>query len=52
MRKIVQKLYFQGLNGFEKQIDRFFELAKYLYNQILKRENFEIVLHDVIFLRY
>lgn len=36
----------KGLNGFEKQIDRFFELAKYLYNQILKRENFEIVLHD------
>jgi hypothetical protein len=47
MRKIVQKLYFKGLNGFEKQIDRFFELAKYLYDQILKRDNFEIVLHNV-----
>ena len=29
------------------QIDGLFELAKYLYNELRKRENFMMVLHDV-----
>ena len=29
------------------QIDGLFELAKYLYDELRKRENFMMVLHDV-----
>jgi glutamate decarboxylase len=37
----------KGESGFEKQINRLFDLARLLYEQLKMRENFEIVLHDV-----
>lgn len=38
----------KGDIGFEKQIDRLFDLANLLYEQLKIRENFEIVLENVI----
>jgi glutamate decarboxylase len=37
----------KGDIGFENQIDRLFYLAKFLYDQVKRRENFEIVLEEV-----
>lgn len=38
---------FKGDDGFERQIDKLFDLAQLLYEQIKQRENFEIVLEEV-----
>ena len=37
----------KGDVGFENQVDKLFDLASFLYNQVKMRKNFEIVLNDV-----
>jgi glutamate decarboxylase len=38
----------KGDDGFEKQIDRLFDLAQLLYDEVKRRQNFELVLQNVI----
>ena len=45
--KIKITLLQKGDSGFEKQVDRLFDLAKFLSHQIKIRPHFEMVLDDV-----
>jgi glutamate decarboxylase len=42
----------KGDIGFENQIDRLFDLARFLYDQVKSRKNFEIVLKEVYEIKF